>query len=31
MVAGINNFKGKKSWTEEIVKRIMQAKVGLKL
>ena len=23
MVAGINNFKGKKSWTEEIVKRVM--------
>ena len=31
MVAGINNFKGKKSWTDEIVKRIMQAKLGLKL
>lgn len=23
MVAGSNNFKGKKSWTEEIVKRII--------
>ena len=31
MVAGINNFKGKKSWTDEIVKRIMQTKLGLKL
>ena len=31
MVAGINNFKGKKSWTEEIVKRIMQARLGFKL
>ena len=31
MVAGINNFKGKKSWTEEIVKRTIPAKLGLNL
>ena len=31
MIQGINNFKGRKTMTERIVKRIMQAKKRLKL
>ena len=31
MIQGINNFKGRKTMTEHIVKRIMQAKKRLKL